>query len=248
MMGQIREMLTALRATARDMSPILAILAAFQLLVVGAPPETPGALLLGLASALVGLMLFVRGLELSLFPLGEALTDAIVRTGRPFWLLLFAFALGFGTTAAEPALAAVAGEAALAMVGDPAFPAAEAQLAALTAQIRYGVSVGLGLALTLGVWRILKGWPLMWFVLPGYGVVALVALVSDAPFVAVALDAGVAATSAINVPLMLALGIGLAGVLRSRNPLVDGFGLVVLASLAPMLLFLSAAFLLVGGV
>jgi hypothetical protein len=84
-------------------------------------------------------------------------------------------------------------------------------------------------------------------VLPGYGVIALVTLVSDAPFVAIALDAGTAATSAINIPLMLALGIGLAGVLRSRNPLMDGFGMVVLASLAPMMLFLAAAFLLVPG-
>jgi hypothetical protein len=108
------------------------------------------------------------------------------------------------------------------------------------------VAVGLGLALVLGVWRILRGWPLIALVLPGYGLVAAVAVVSDAAFVAVALDAGTAATSAINIPLMLALGIGLAGVLRSRNPLVDGFGMVVLASLAPMLLFLAAAFLLVG--
>ena len=245
-MAQLRALATALGTTLRDMAPILAVLGLFHALVLGGLPERPGALLLGLAAVLVGLTLFVRGLEMSLFPLGEALADAMARRGHPVWLMGFAFALGFGSTAAEPALAAVARTAAEAMVGDPEFPATEAQLAAIAAQIRYGVALGLGLALVLGVWRILKGWPLIALVLPGYGLVTAVALVSDAPFVAVALDAGTAATSAINIPLMLALGIGLAGVLRSRNPLVDGFGMVVLASLAPMLLFLAAAFLLVG--
>jgi len=245
-MAQLRALATALGTTLRDMAPILAVLGLFHALVLGGVPERPGALLLGLAAVLVGLTLFVRGLEMSLFPLGEALADAMARRGHPVWLMGFAFALGFGSTAAEPALAAVARTAAEAMVGDPEFPATEAQLAAIAAQIRYGVAVGLGLALVLGVWRILRGWPLIALVLPGYGLVAAVAVVSDAAFVAVALDAGTAATSAINIPLMLALGIGLAGVLRSRNPLVDGFGMVVLASLAPMLLFLAAAFLLVG--
>lgn len=246
-MDQLRALATALVTTMRDMLPILAILGFFQIAILRELPENPGALLIGLIVVLVGLTLLVRGLEMSLFPLGEALADALVRKGHPAWLLGFAFALGFGSTAAEPALAAVAGKVASAMVGDPGFPATEAQLGALTLQIRYGVAVGLGLALVLGVWRILKGWPLVWLVLPAYGAVAMVALVSDAPFVAVALDAGTAATSAINVPLMLALGIGLAGVLRTRSPLVDGFGMVVLASLAPMLLFLAAAFLLVQG-
>jgi hypothetical protein len=244
-MGQLRALASALAATFRDMAPILAILGVFQLAVLGEVPENPAALLAGLVAVLVGLTLFVRGLEMSLFPLGEALADAMARRGHPAWLMGFAFALGFGSTAAEPALAAVALTAAEAMVGDPEFPATEDQLAAIAARIRYGVAVGLGLALVLGVWRILKGWPLIALVLPGYGLVTAVALVSDAPFVAVALDAGTAATSAINIPLMLALGIGLAGVLRSRNPLVDGFGMAVLASLAPMLLFLAAAFLLV---
>jgi hypothetical protein len=246
-MIQLRSFLTALVTTLRDMVPILVTIGAFNVFVLGTLPENPGALILGLVAVLVGLTLFVRGLEMSLFPIGEALVDTMTRRGHPVWLMGFAFALGFGSTAAEPALAAVATKAAEAMVGDPGFPASEVQLTALAAQIRYGVAVGLGLALMLGVWRILKGWPLIWLVLPGYGVIALVTLVSDAPFVAIALDAGTAATSAINIPLMLALGIGLAGVLRSRNPLMDGFGMVVLASLAPMMLFLAAAFLLVPG-
>lgn len=246
-MPNLRPLFLALSSTLRDMLPILLTIALFQGLVLGRWPENPLGLLAGLVAALIGLALLVRGLEMSLFPIGEALADAMARRGHPAWLLGFAFALGFGSTVAEPALAAVAAQAAGAMVADPDFPAGEAQRAALALQIRYGVAVGLGLALVLGVWRILKGWPLVWLVLPGYGLIALVAALADAPFVAVALDAGTAATSAINIPLMLALGIGLASVLRSRNALVDGFGMVVLASLTPMLLFLAAAFLLVPG-
>jgi len=229
------------------MLPLLATMGAFQVLVLGTVPENPAALLLGLLTMLVGLTLFVHGLEMSLFPIGEALTEALVRQAHPAWLLGFAFAIGFGSTAAEPALAAIASEAAAALVGDPAFPTTEAQQSILVAQIRYGVAISLGLALVLGVWRILKGWPLMWVVMPAYGLIATVALLSDAPYVAIALDAGTAATSAINIPLMLALGIGLAGALRGRNPLVDGFGMVVLATLTPMLLFLAVAYLLVPG-
>ena len=246
-MKGLRDLLSALVATLRDMMPILLTIAVFEVLVLGRIPEDPAGLTMGLLAMLIGLTLMVRGLELSLFPIGEGLADALARHGHPVWLMGFAFALGFGSTIAEPALAAVAAQAAAAMTADPAFPATEAQRGALTLQIRYGVAAGLGIALMLGVWRILKGWPIIWLVLPGYGLITLVALASDAPFVAVAMDAGTAATSAINVPLMLALGIGLASVLRSRDALVDGFGIAVLASLAPMLLFLAAGFLLVPG-
>lgn len=112
---------------------------------------------------------------------------------------------------------------------------------ALALQIRYGVAFGLGVALMLGVRRILKGWPLILLVLPGYSALALVALLTEAPFVAVALDAGTAATSPINIPLMLALGIGLGTVLRSRNTLVNGFGMIVLAMIGSAVWVLAAA-------
>lgn len=246
-MKQLRELAFALAATLRDMLPILITMGIFEVLVLGRVPADPAMLVLGLLAMVVGLTFMVRGLEMSLFPIGEALADAIARRGHPVWIMVFAFALGFGSTIAEPALAAVAAEAAAAMTADPDFPADEAQQGALALQIRYGIAASLGIALMIGVWRILKGWPITWLVLPGYGVIALVTLLTDASFVAVALDAGTAATSVINIPLMLALGIGLATVLRRRDPLVDGFGIVVLASLTPMLLFLAAAFLLVPG-
>lgn len=233
--------------TLRDMMPILLTIALFEGVVLGRlTPDLPR-LLIGLVAVLVGLTLMVRGLELSLFPLGEALADAMARQGHPVWLLGFAFALGFGSTVAEPALAAVAAHAAAAMTADPDIPVGLGQQEALALRIRYGIAVSLGLALVLGVWRTLKGWPVIWLVLPGYAILALVSLVSDSPVIAVALDAGTAATSVINIPLMLALGLGLASVLRSRSPLVDGFGIVVIASLAPMLSFIALALILLGG-
>ena len=220
----------ALIATLRDMLPIVLTIVVLHALVLGTVPKNPVGLALGLLAVLIGLTLLVRGLEMSLFPIREALADAMARHGHPVWLMGFAFARGFGSTVAAPQ-----------------FPAFEAQRAALALQICYGVTFSLGLALMVRVWRILKGLPLIWLVLPGCGAIALAALLTDAPFVAVALDAGTAATSAINIPLMLALGIGLGAVLRSRNALVDGFGMVVLASLAPMLGFLATAFVLVPG-
>lgn len=227
--------------------PILLTIAAFEGIVLGRiPADIPG-LVIGLVAVLVGLTLMVRGLEMSLFPLGEALADAMARRGHPAWLLGFAFALGFGSTVAEPALAAVAAQAATAMAADPGIPVNPGQQEALANWIRYGIAISLGLALVVGVWRTLKGWPVIWLVLPGYGLIALVTLLSDAPVIAAALDAGTAATSVINIPLMLALGIGLASVLRSRSPLVDGFGIVVLASLAPMLMFMAVSLIFLGG-
>lgn len=246
-MTLISRLALALLWTLRDMLPVLATLALFQVFVLGLWPQDPLALVLGLVAVLIGLTLMVRGLEMSLFPVGEALADAMARQGHPAWLLGFAFALGFGSTVAEPALASVAAQAAAAMAADPSVPVTAAEQAALALRIRYGVAVSLGCALVIGVWRTLKGWPVIWLVLPGYALISAVSLLSDAPVIAVALDAGTAATSVINIPLMLALGIGLASVLRSRSPLVDGFGIVVLASLAPMLTFMATAFLLMGG-
>lgn len=234
-------------ANLRDMLPILATIAVFEGVVLGRWPADPAGLALGLPAVLLGLTLMVRGLETSLFPLGESLADAMARRGHPLWLMGFAFALGFGSTAAEPALAAVAAQAAAAMAADPSVPVTAAGQAALALWIRYGIAVCLGLALVLGIWRMMRGWPVIWLVLPGYGLIALVAALSDAPVIAVALDAGTAATSVINIPLMLALGIGLAAILRSRSPLVDGFGMVVLASLAPMLAFIAVALAATSG-
>lgn len=224
----------------RDVLPVVAVIAFFQAAVVGKPIPQLGEALMGMGFVLVGLTLFVRGLAMSLFVLGQDLADVMARRGNLAVLLLFAFALGFGSTIAEPALFAVVAKAT-----DAARAAGMLQDDAATANrfaflLQYSTSAAVGIGLMIGCLRIVMGWPLIWFVLGGYGVGALVVLVGNSPLAGVALDAGAAATSAINIPLITALGVGLATAVRGRSPLTDGFGMVALASLMPVLLILLA--------
>ncbi len=223
-------------ATLRDLAPIILVITFFQLVVLQQPFPDPAAIVGGLASVMVGLALFVRGLEMGLFPLGEAMADAFARKGSLGWLLAFAFALGFGTTVAEPALIAVAGEAARA--------AAEAGVvtpdgaARYASGLRYTVAVAVGVALMIGVVRTLKGWPIHYFIIGGYGLVVVLTGFAPDHIVGIAYDAGGVTTSTVTVPLVAALGIGLASAIRGRNPLVDGFGLIAFASLTPIIFVL----------
>jgi hypothetical protein len=219
----------------RDLLPIVAVILAFQVLVVGEPMDEPGRRAAGAIAALLGLTFFVRGLTMSIFPIGAELADRLARRGSVLVLVGFGFAIGFASTIAEPALAAVAEKAAAAVADAPG------EVARIALLLRVVVSVALGAALALGVVRIVLGWPVAWLVLPGYGLATAMALASDSPLALLAFDAGAAATSAINIPLMIALGGGLALVIRGRSPIVDGFGLVALASLTPMLVILAFA-------
>jgi hypothetical protein len=176
----------------------------------------------------VGLTLFVFGLELGLFPIGEQLAHAFARKGSLPWLVAFAFALGFGTTVAEPALIAVADEAGQLVGGGNAWQTA----------LRLTVAAAVGAALVLGVLRILLGWPLHWLIIAGYVLVMMITPLAPPTIVGVAYDAGGVTTSTITVPLTAALGVGLAGSIRGRNPLIDGFGLIALASLTPIMFVL----------
>jgi hypothetical protein len=234
--NQLAALLRELGRNLRDLLPILCVVALFQWLVIGQPMPQVEQRLGGVLVALVGLTLFVRGLAMSIFPLGESLADGLAQRGSLWLLIVFGFALGFGSTVAEPALAAVADQAALAAASTETGAASEA--ARFSLFLRYTVATAVGLAVALGVLRIVKGWPIAWFVLPGYGVAAALAMASDAALPGIAFDAGAAATSAINIPLMMALGVGLASMIRERNPLVDGFGLVALASLMPAMVIL----------
>jgi hypothetical protein len=181
------------------------------------------------------LTLFIQGLELALFPIGEGMADALARKGSLFWLLAFAFALGFGTTAAEPALIAVVAEAAkvaaAAGVVDPS-PAAQADYAFY---LRGTVAFSVGAALVLGVFRILKGWPIQYLIIGGYLLVVVLTFFAPANIIGIAYDSGGVTTSTITVPLVTALGVGLATTIRGRNPMIDGFGLIAFASLSPMI-------------
>ncbi len=183
----------------------------------------------------LGLTFFVRGLELALFPLGESMAYAFARKGSLVWLLLFAFALGFATTVAEPALIAVAAKAAEVASEGGLVEADESVRQQYALGLRLSVGVAVGVALVIGVIRIIKGWPLHWLMVLGYIVVMAVTLVAPPEIIGVAYDSGGVTTSTITVPLVTALGVGLAQSIEGRNPLVDGFGLIAFASLTPMI-------------
>ena len=221
--------------TGRDLMPIVLVLGFFQLVVLQEPMPEPGAKLTGAVLVLVGLTLFLAGLSMSLFPLGERLAEEFARKANLCLLLLFAFTVGFGSTAAEPALIAVADQAAAVMV--PEGDAGEVALASLA--LRLVTSAAVGLSVVLSCFRIIRGWPALWPVLAVYGIAMVLVLSDPLPMAGIAFDAGAAATSAINIPLIAALGIGLATVLEGRSPLADGFGAVALASAMPMITILT---------
>jgi len=238
---QARLLLRLIVDNARDMLPIVLVIGLFQVLVIDQPlPDLP-AKIVGGVFVLLGLTLFVRGLAMSLFPLGEALADALSRRANIWLLLLFAFALGFGSTVAEPALLAVAMQAADAAAATGLIGDRPEEVERYAAILRYTASGAVGLGVMLGTLRVILGWPAAWLVLGGYGLAVVIALVGRTPLSGVAFDAGAAATSAINIPLMAALGVGLATVIRGRNPLIDGFGIMALASVMPALAILLAA-------
>lgn len=224
--------------TLRDLAPIVLVVAFFEVVVLGQQPKDLGAILFGLFCVMLGLAIFIRGLEMALFPIGETLAGSFAKKGSLFWLMLFAFGLGFGTTIAEPALIAVADEAASVMAKGGIISSDEAVRAQYATALRYTVAVSVGTSLVIGVFRILKGWPIHYFIIAGYlGVVALTAI-APAGIIGIAYDSGGVTTSTITVPLVTALGVGLASVIKGRNPMIDGFGLIAFASLLPIMFVL----------
>lgn len=242
----LRAIARLLRQNLRDLVPILLVILVFQLVVVGEPMVDAGERFIGFGLVLVGLTFFVSGLETSIFPLGEGLADALARRGSVVLLLIFAFTVGFGSTFAEPALAAVADQAAKAAALSGVITKEPERIADMSFLLRIASAMAVGVGVTVGVLRIVFGLPAAWFVVGGYGLVSLLSLAGPDAFVGIAMDAGAAATSAINVPLITALGVGLAAIMGGRSPLVDGFGVVALASISPMLVILTTA-LVFGG-
>lgn len=224
----------------KDLVPILVVVAFFQFVVLHQPIEEPLSILAGLAAVVMGLALFIQGLETSLFPLGETMAVEFARKGVIAWLLLFAFALGFGTTVAEPALIAVAQEAAR-IKAEAGHLSGEAAIDAYALGLRYTIAVSVGLALVVGVMRILGGWPIHYFIISGYLIIVFITQFAPDDIIGIAYDSGGVTTSTMTVPLVTALGIGLSTVIRGRNPMIDGFGLIAFASLFPI------AFVLVYG-
>ncbi len=243
-MDMIRSILSIVASTTMDVLPIVVFLFGFQALVIRQPLPKPGRIGVGLVLVVVGLGLFLIGLEQSLFPLGRQMAaqltapDVLVHGGDAaaplwhayVWVYAFAVMIGFATTIAEPALLAVAIKAndvsggAIGVWG-------------LRVAVALGVAVGVG----LGCYRIVSGLPLHLFIMAGYVVVLLQTLVAPKLIIALAYDSGGVTTSTVTVPLITALGLGLAESLPGRNPLLDGFGLVAFASLFPIISVLAYA-------
>lgn len=224
--------------SARDLGPIVLVIAFFQLAVLRQPFPELGSVLLGLVAVAAGLVLFVRGLDLGLFPLGESMANAFARRGSLAWLLAFAFALGFSTTIAEPALLAIADEASRVRADARGLVPDDPAVERYALGLRATVALSVGLALVLGVIRIIRGWPIHWFIIGGYLLIIGLTRLAPDEIVGIAYDSGGVTTSTITVPLVAALGVGLARSIRGRNPMVDGFGLIAFASLAPIVFVL----------
>lgn len=217
-----------------DILPILLVVIFFQLFIIQKPFPNLSSTVSGLVLVIIGLFLFIQGLEIGLFPLGEKMAFQFAEKGNVWWLLLFGFAIGFATTVAEPALMVIAGKAGKIAAEADAIPNSWESIESFAWGLRLTVALSVGFAISVGVLRIIKGWPIHWFIITGYlGVVALTT-VAPKEIIGIAYDSGGVTTSTITVPLVAALGIGLASSIRGRHPAIDGFGLIAFASLTPI--------------
>ena len=235
----LKEIFRSLRDSIRDVMPIVLVVAFFELVVLQQPVPNLARILGGAVMVVLGLALFVRGLEMGLFPLGEGMADGFARKGSLAWLLGFAFLLGFGTTVAEPALIAIADEAAEVAAGGGVIEDQEAARRSYALGLRLTVALSVGIAILLGVFRILKGWPIQYLIIAGYIGVVIMTTFAPKEIVGIAYDSGGVTTSTVTVPLVTALGVGLATSIRGRDPLVDGFGLIAFASLTPIIFVMA---------
>ncbi len=236
--------LQALLGSLRDLAPILLVITFFQLAVIGQPLPNLLDMLLGTLFVVIGLTLFVQGLELGLFPIGSSMAHAFARKGSLFWMLAFAFALGFGTTVAEPALIAVAEEAAEVAAEGGMIEDDPDAMSRYARGLRYTVALSVGLAIALGVLRIIRGWAVHYLIVGGYIGVIVMTLFAPREIIGIAYDSGGVTTSTITVPLVTALGVGLASSIKGRNPMVDGFGLIAFVSLTPMIFVMGYGMLI----
>ena len=220
----LKDFMHAFMHALRNLLPIIIVVVFFQLVVLQQMPDNSLSMAIGLLIVAIGVALFLQGLELSIFPVGKSLSNQFAKRGSIPILLSFGFALGFSAVVAEPALIAVA---------EQAQQISEGRIDALTLRLLVAVSVGLVVA--LGVFRTIFGYPLHWFMIIGYICVVVITYFAPEEIVGLAYDSGGVTTNIVTVPLIAALGIGLAASIRGRNPLTDGFGLVALAVMVPMI-------------
>ena len=243
-MDKLKRFLAPLISSGRDLLPIVVVIVFFQLVVLQQPIPNMGELLVGTLFVMIGLALFVKGLEMGLFPIGETMAHSFARKGSLTWLLFFAAALGFGTTVAEPALIAVAEEAAeIAAAGNVIENNPEA-MENYADGLRLTVAVSVGFAILVGVLRIIRGWPIHYLIIGGYIGVIIMTAFAPPEIIGIAYDSGGVTTSTITVPLVTALGVGLASSIKGRNPMIDGFGLIAFASLTPMIFVMGYGMLI----
>ncbi|GAB6191341.1 DUF1538 domain-containing protein [Desulfocastanea catecholica] len=236
---------TMLLATGRDVLPIIALITGFQLFVLRQPIPHLGRLLVGGVYVVIGLTCFLLGLEKALFPLGKImaaqLSDPTFIHGagnvgnagdwRAYgWVYLFALLIGFATTIAEPSLIAVA------------YKANEVSAGTISQWgLRITVAIGVAVGISLGVFRIVSGTPLYLYILAGYMIVIVQTFFAPKSIIPLAYDSGGVTTSTVTVPLVTALGLGLAASIPGRNPALDGFGLIAFASLFPIIAVMGYA-------
>jgi hypothetical protein len=239
------EILSTLKATVVDVLPILSIILVFQLFVIRKPIPNVKKVGFGFFYVLLGLALFLLGLEKALFPLGkmmaEQLTSVEFLTGGESltaaldwydyaWIYAFAAAIGFSTTIAEPSLIAVA------------LKAEEVSGGAINANsLRIAVAIGVAIGISLGSYRIVVGHPIHYYIITGYVIVVIQTIFCPKLIVPLAYDSGGVTTSTVTVPLVAALGLGLASTIPGRSPLIDGFGLIAFASLFPIMAVMAYA-------
>lgn len=238
-MNQQFRLIATLASSIRDLLPIVLVVAFFQLVVLQQPLPAFGNLLIGFLLVWLGLAFFIRGLEQGLFPVGESIAFAFARKANVSWLLFFAFALGFGTTIAEPALIAIADVAAEVAADGGIIEKHEEALESYALGLRLTVAFSVGLAIVIGVLRIIKGWPIQYLIIGGYICVVIMTLFAPPEIIGIAYDSGGVTTSTVTVPLVTALGIGLAESIKGRNSMIDGFGLIAFASLTPMIFVMA---------
>lgn len=220
----IRIFTSDLKNSFLDLMIVIGVIGVFQLLFIREVPPNWWSIVTGLVIVGIGLALFIRGLEIGIFPLGEGLTKHLIQNSSKFWLVLFAFVIGFVTTIAEPTLLVIAEKASIISNG---------QLDTLT--LRLVVALSVGIAIAIGVIRIILGHRIHVYIITGYVLVIFTTIFAPKEIIALAYDSGGVTTSTITVPLIAALGIGLATFLKNRNPMIDGFGLIAFASLTPMI-------------
>ena len=238
MKDSLQALLRDATGSLRDLLPIILVIAVFQLLVVQQPVDGVLSIFFGVLLVVAGLTFFVFGLRLALFPIGEGLGHSLAARGSIFWLVSFAFVLGFGTTVAEPALIAIAAEAAAVAAQAGLVADSDDARGAYAFGLRMTVATAVGVALVIGIVRILLDWSLPVMIISGYITVVILTGLAPPEFVGIAYDSGGVTTGVVTVPLVTALGVGLASSFKGRNPMLDGFGLIAFASLTPILFVL----------